>query len=58
MKIYFAFIILAFYLGLATIGSAQEFPYTFPQDLGQETEYLDSYYPAYYLISDDLLPTS
>lgn len=48
MKIYFAFTILAFYLGLVATGLAQETSYTFPQDLGQETEYLDSNYPGYY----------
>jgi hypothetical protein len=48
MKYYFAFSILAFYLGLVATGTAQEFSYTFPHDQGQETEYFDSYYPAYY----------
>ena len=48
MKCYFAFSILAFYLGLVATGTAQEFSYAFPHDHGQEIEYLDSYYPAYY----------
>lgn len=48
MNNYHAFIILAFYFGLVVTGTAQEFSYTFPQGLGQEIEYLNSYYPSYY----------
>jgi hypothetical protein len=43
-----AFIILAFYFGLAVAGTAQEFSYVFPQGPGQEIDYFDSYYPSYY----------
>ncbi len=48
MNNYPAVIILAFYFGLVGIGMAQEFSYTFPQDPGQELDYMNSYYPSYY----------
>lgn len=48
MRYYFAFIILAFYLGLVATGTTQEFSYIFPPNQGPEIEYLDFYYPAYY----------
>jgi hypothetical protein len=48
MNNYLAFAVLGFCLGLIATGTAQEFSYTLPQALGQNAEYLDSYYPAYY----------
>ncbi len=44
----FAYLILAFIFSLVSSGIGQEFPYTFPQDQGQEQYYLDSYYSSYY----------